>query len=91
MLRRLSIYSRFWCQLIKEPKNSIKPVSEHIAYGHYFPKEWSEQFITEQLDPTRSKLKDVQVVKNKMGKPSGKVLLTFLTAEAMKACIDRFN
>jgi hypothetical protein len=32
-------------------------VSEHVAFGHYFPKEWTEDFILEQIDPTRKSIR----------------------------------
>ena len=78
---------RFCTQILKQHKNSINPVSEHVAFGHYFPKEWNEDFIYSQLDPGRRILSQVQLVLNRLGQPSGKVLLKFNNADGMKQCV----
>ncbi len=57
MLSRFASFGRFCTQVVKEHKNSINPVSEHVAFGHYFPKEWTEDFILEQIDPTRKSIR----------------------------------
>ena len=44
MLGRFRLSSIFtFSQMAKNTaKNSINPVTEHVAYGHYFPKEWTD-------------------------------------------------
>lgn len=79
MMFRLTLWQRFCTQVIKENKNSINPISEYVAFGHYFPKEWTENFILKQIDPTKKSIREIQLVRNRMGQPSGKVLLKFFT------------
>lgn len=41
MLKGIMLALRMHHQVITQAKNSINPVSEFVAFGHYFPKEWS--------------------------------------------------
>jgi RNA recognition motif-containing protein len=91
MIRAVLLSSAFCRTLPGRQFNSIDPAKEHVAFGHYFPKEWTEGFIREQMDPSGRQIKEIQLVRNKLGEPSGKVLLKFLTAQAMKTCIERYN
>ena len=41
LLKTFSLF-RFCSNLSKNAFNSINPVTEHVAYAHYIPKEWEE-------------------------------------------------
>ena len=64
---RSQLFSYFFSTLIKGGKNSINPISEHIAFGHYFPKEWTSEYIFEQLDNSKRNIKDIQLILNRLG------------------------
>lgn len=42
MFNRIMLVMRMCNQVTKPSLNSINPISEFVAFGHYFPKEWSE-------------------------------------------------
>jgi hypothetical protein len=91
MIGRLHSLFRFGSQVIPTSLNSINPVGQFVAYGHYFPLDWTEEFIYSQLDPSKRSITHLQVMRNRLGRPTGKVLLRFATEEAMRLCIEKYN
>jgi hypothetical protein len=91
MITKLTSFFKFSNQVIANTKNSINPVKEHVAYGYYFPKEWNEEHIYSHIDPSRKNISHLQVMKNRVGQPTGKVLFKFYTSDAMERYIEKYN
>lgn len=77
MFTRLTPLFTFCTQVVKGSKNSINPVGEYVAYGFYFPKEWSEDVIFTHIDPSRKNISHVQIMRSRIGEPTGKILFKF--------------
>ena len=91
MFARKSILQHFCSTIMRNQRNSINPVHEHVAFGHYFPTEWSEEYIYQQIDPSKKNIKEIQLVLNRIGKPSGKVVFRFNSADSMAKYIEKYN
>jgi hypothetical protein len=77
MWKKISYFMKFGNQIIEKSKNSINPIGEYVAYGYYFPINWNEEFIYSQIDPTRKSIIHLQIIRNRVGQASGKVLFKF--------------
>lgn len=69
--------AKLFSTLMKQSLNSINPAGEPIAIGYFFPKEWNEQYLQTVLDPSGRSISQINVLKNKIGEHSGKVILKF--------------
>lgn len=63
----------------------------NVACAFYLPKEWSEEEIKNRLDPSGRALERVQILRNRLGDHSGKVIFTFLSSPAMNEFIAKYN
>ena len=78
--------------VINNNLNSIAPSKEEAyAYGHYFPKDWTEQFIKKTLDPKDKNIELIQSVKNQLGEPTGKILFKFKNDKILEEYIKKYH
>lgn len=62
-----------------------------MACAHYLPKEWSEEEIKKRMDPTGKALQRVQILYNRLGTHSGKVIFYFPEQQTMANFIRQYN